>query len=920
MNNEVEYWLANKDPDRIIPVLTDGEFGWANSDIAGDAVPPALQGAFSDEPRWVDLRFTRTEEQLNLNNPRFSAAIADVAAAIRGVPKDELESEEVRQHRRAVRTAWAAGIALLLLVLVAGAAALLANAQRNEADTQRAVAETERDRADAEAERATASEQLAQERAEEASLQADLAKSRELSASSTAALDEDPELATMLALESVAATPEGATPSPAAVRTLRTAVLDNQLHGRVEGTGDYARISPDGTTLYHSDVDSGTVVAVELESGRQMWSSDAVTGGSVGRVEVSPDGSIVTVQVHQSNDHEVIVIDAVTGGHIAGFKPGNGCPGIDLEGLSAMGGFSPGGQWFTVFTGGSGCRTDPFQGWVAVYDTATWAEAARLNTEAGGAVAAQFDTEGTRVVVSSDGAAGDTAELRTFPDLNVIHTYEAAWSQVALSPDGQRVAFLHGDRGPILAVAETGEILSSLSQAQEAFLYVEPFVFSPDGSKLLVAARARDLMFDGRDGQFLGTLGATGPTVSGSFTADGSQLLTTTIGDALVWGFGTGRAVANDAFSGDWINPEQATEGPAVAVNVFDFERTNALALIDPTTGEVRQRDGLGAQLADGRFVVLDVELVEGGEAVGPLELWNPGTGASTLLGGCRLLFLFDTDEPPLACPDGAPFFGSGVKGGGQFAAVADPSGSAFAAQSIGAVSGITVWDQQTVARISDFEISPSETLVGMTDTWLVTRGSRLEETTRAGNFGDRLSVYDFQGSLVTQIESDADNFTGSVEFSSDRTLLFARDASGLISIYNTEDWEHLSSWVAHSGFIRGWGLSENGERLATASEEGTVHVWNISTVGSGDEPTAPDLTIPIGVRASDVVWESDDRLVVFLIDRGTGARWFTAYLNTGDLVREASAGLTRGFTEAECETFQLDPCPSLADIQSRSA
>jgi len=98
------------------------------------------------------------------------------------------------------------------------------------------------------------------------------------------------------------------------------------------------------------------------------------------------------------------------------------------------------------------------------------------------------------------------------------------------------------------------------------------------------------------------------------------------------------------------------------------------------------------------------------------------------------------------------------------------------------------------------------------------------------------------------------------------------------------------------------------------------VHVWNISTVGSGDEPTAPDLTIPIGVRASDVVWESDDRLVVFLIDRGTGARWFTAYLNTGDLVREASAGLTRGFTEAECETFQLDPCPSLADIQSRSA
>ncbi len=34
--------------------------------------------------------------------------MADVSSAIRGIPKDELESEEVRQHRRTIRTAWAA--------------------------------------------------------------------------------------------------------------------------------------------------------------------------------------------------------------------------------------------------------------------------------------------------------------------------------------------------------------------------------------------------------------------------------------------------------------------------------------------------------------------------------------------------------------------------------------------------------------------------------------------------------------------------------------------------------------------------------------------------------------------------------------------------------------------------------------------
>ncbi len=71
VNREVEYWLGHKDVDRIIPVLTEGEFGWSGGDIRSNAAPPALFGVFSDEPRWVDLRFARTETQLDLNNPRI---------------------------------------------------------------------------------------------------------------------------------------------------------------------------------------------------------------------------------------------------------------------------------------------------------------------------------------------------------------------------------------------------------------------------------------------------------------------------------------------------------------------------------------------------------------------------------------------------------------------------------------------------------------------------------------------------------------------------------------------------------------------------------------------------------------------------------------------------------------------------------
>ena len=133
VNREVEYWLEHKDPRRIIPVLTEGDFGWADGDLVSNASPPALAEVFSDEPRWVDLRFARTEEQLDRSNASFRAAVADIASAIRGVPKDELESEEVRQHRRTIRSIWAAGIALLLLAVGASAAAVYAIGQRNEA-------------------------------------------------------------------------------------------------------------------------------------------------------------------------------------------------------------------------------------------------------------------------------------------------------------------------------------------------------------------------------------------------------------------------------------------------------------------------------------------------------------------------------------------------------------------------------------------------------------------------------------------------------------------------------------------------------------------------------------------------------------------------------------------------------------------
>ncbi|MGH3790720.1 MAG: TIR domain-containing protein, partial [Pseudonocardiaceae bacterium] len=104
VNREVEWWLANKPPKRVLVVLTEGEFTWAEDAAPGDqakaALPPALRGAFAEKPRWVDLRWLRGVDQVAQSNPRLRACVADVAAAVHGVPKDELVGEHIRQHRR----------------------------------------------------------------------------------------------------------------------------------------------------------------------------------------------------------------------------------------------------------------------------------------------------------------------------------------------------------------------------------------------------------------------------------------------------------------------------------------------------------------------------------------------------------------------------------------------------------------------------------------------------------------------------------------------------------------------------------------------------------------------------------------------------------------------------------------------------
>lgn len=148
VGREIEHWKTNRSLDRILPVLTDGHWEWdeATGDFTpdSDAVPPALHGVFTDEPRHLDLRWARDEQQVDLNNSRFRNAVAEIAAPLHGVSKDEIEGEDVRQHRRTVRIAWSAAATLAVLTVAAVVAGGVAVVNAHRAEERRILAESQR--------------------------------------------------------------------------------------------------------------------------------------------------------------------------------------------------------------------------------------------------------------------------------------------------------------------------------------------------------------------------------------------------------------------------------------------------------------------------------------------------------------------------------------------------------------------------------------------------------------------------------------------------------------------------------------------------------------------------------------------------------------------------------------------------------
>jgi hypothetical protein len=139
---EVEWWIDHHTPPPgLFLVLTDDVISW-DERLQGfnwsgtTALPVSLSKASVQEPVWVDLRWTqdtripsrraRGHHARHRRDVRFQDAIAALAAPIHGVPKDDLLSEDVRMHRRAIQLLWAAITVIVILTTLASVATVIA--------------------------------------------------------------------------------------------------------------------------------------------------------------------------------------------------------------------------------------------------------------------------------------------------------------------------------------------------------------------------------------------------------------------------------------------------------------------------------------------------------------------------------------------------------------------------------------------------------------------------------------------------------------------------------------------------------------------------------------------------------------------------------------------------------------------------
>ncbi|MFD9704496.1 toll/interleukin-1 receptor domain-containing protein [Lentzea sp. NPDC059081] len=800
VDREIEWWLANRSPERLLIVWTDGALVWNGSEydatVRGNALPPRLAQVFSDEPNVLDLRKCRQGFRRRWPHrvwPRFGETVGATVAAIRGVEPRHLLGQHGHYQRQLRRTVRSVGVALAVLLVAATVAGV-----------------------------------KAVERDAEATRQRDVALSRQFATQSDALLATDPTSAQRLAVAAwqVSHTDEAAYSARNAMFSRQRAVFTAEpgfSDAVFTAAGDrLVTVGAEGSMVVF-DVASRAEVG-RIATGHQGWISD---------LAISATGDYLATA---GEDHTVRIWDART------WTQSGRTIRVEDEKVRTVE-FSPDGQMLA-----SADNRETVSFW-SVRTQEPVGDPIRTGSDI---TDIAFDRSGRLLATAGRGGVqmwDVTTRSKAGPFLkSAAHDVET----VAFSPIADRL--ITGDDDSELQVwdSTTGGFVTDMQTGHST--YVRDVLFSPDGRVFATVGGEEDVMlWDANTGKRLSLplSGHTGLIGSMAFSPDGTALVTVGNDDTTrVWEVHSNLAVRafpgkHDGFVHEVVfSPDGevvASAGADGTVRLWSAKNNSPIG--EPLRGDFQEASDV-AFSPDGRRVAAATHEgtvvewnVDTHELTGPIIKANfhgdHGEWVDSLLyarGGELIIS---------AGHDGKVRFWSSSShqeqgrpldiGHGQiFGTALHPNGVLLA---IGNADGTTgLWDIDTRLPAGD-PLSEADSSNAIRKVAFSPDGNTLAA---AGSDGTvRLWDVRSRTSIGDPLADNAHDVRG-VAFSPDSTMLAAGSGDGRIRLWDIKTRKQFSVYLAeHAAAVTGVAFTGDGTRLASSSWDKTVRLWDMGDQAS---------------------------------------------------------------------------------------
>ncbi len=719
--------------------------------------------------------------------------------------------------------------------------------------------------------------QTAQEQRERAEDEATTARSRQLAAQADSQLDVDPELSTLLALESI-----DVKETDEAEDVLRDSITETNVVATLQGHDgavvDVAVAERDGQPTVVTAGEDGTVRFWDPETGEQQDELQAHEGG------------VYTIDV--SSEHGLL---ATSGADMVART-------WDLDSLDGIAeiGAQVGNQPYDVAIDPSGERlaTAGFDGTVAIWDlqarerTMTYRDH-QAGTTASPVRAVAWTPDGRRVV-----SAGSDQLVKVWqPDTGVTSiTYEdhprlrvpGDITSLEVSPDGERVASSSGVETLVWAISD-GRLITTVGRpGADAALAA----FSPDGSELFTGG------FDGvgrlwftqsgvEEDQFLGHRGDLRAV---AWSPDGERVVTASIdGTAKVWA----------TRAGDPLAPARPV---AQVTYSYQGEELARLSIVPGGSAILGAPD---AALSEGVDLDLDVGADE--EVVG--IAFSPDGNRLAMPFRSGEVLVFDSESGSLVSEHAPAQVGAGVDPPPVEDFAFSPDGTRIASSTgiVQSPAGITpayveVWDVesgQPVAQIVPEGLPGQFEQVAPRLAWLD------DETILTGGSSGEVHVWDAATGQVSgdSYDEGAGEFVIDISVSADGERVLSIGLSGTARVWEAGSGDTLATHTIRT--MEHGALSADGGLVVTSGTDGAIELWDGSSgdvLARYEQPGSPALLgfDPAGGAAFAAMTLSGRQLEVVVPRRFE----CTQCGDLDDLVAYAEDRVTRELTDEERQRF----------------